>query len=129
MESNWIPVADRLPEVNEGKEYTREMLVTLQSDRYGLCVSTSSYALDYGWWDIESNEAQVIAWQPKPEPYKEGDKQKPQTNGDRIRNMTDEELAFFLCKVKEDYQWVDHRYPSEDAAGDWEEWLQKESEE
>lgn len=54
---------------------------------------------------------------------------KPQTNGDRIRNMTDEELAFFLCKVKEDYQWVDHRYPSEDAAGDWEEWLQKESEE
>lgn len=66
MESNWIPVADRLPEVNEGKEYTREMLVTLQSDRYGLCVSTSSYALDYGWWDIESNEAQVIAWLPKP---------------------------------------------------------------
>lgn len=54
---------------------------------------------------------------------------KPQTNGDRIRNMSDEELAFFLCKVKEDYQWVDHRYPSEDAAGDWEEWLQKESEE
>ena len=53
----------------------------------------------------------------------------PRTNGDRIRNMTDEELAFFLCKVKEDYQWVDHRYPSEDAAGDWEEWLQKESEE
>lgn len=50
------------------------------------------------------------------------------TNADRIRSMTDEELAFFLCEVKADYQWVDQRYPDEDAAGDWEEWLRSESE-
>lgn len=28
------------------------------------------------------------------------------TNADRIRNMSDEELAEFLCKVKSDYQWM-----------------------
>ena len=28
---------------------------------------------------------------------------KPQTNADRIRNMTDEELAGLLKEVKEDY--------------------------
>ena len=26
------------------------------------------------------------------------------TNADRIRNMSDEELAEFLCKVKSDYR-------------------------
>lgn len=51
-----------------------------------------------------------------------------QTNADRIRSMTDEELAAFCCKVKADYQWVDHEYPDEDACEDWEEWLQAESE-
>ncbi len=51
------------------------------------------------------------------------------TNADRIRSMTDEELAIFLCKVKADYQWADHEYPDEDACGDWEEWLRAESEE
>lgn len=51
-----------------------------------------------------------------------------QTNADRIRSMTDEELAIFLCKVKADYQWVDHEYPNEDACGDWEEWLRAEME-
>ena len=50
------------------------------------------------------------------------------TNAYRIRNMTDEELAWFLCKVKADYQWVDQEYPSEENCGEWEEWLQKEVE-
>lgn len=52
-----------------------------------------------------------------------------QTNADRIRSMSDEELAEFLCKVKSDYQWADHEFPSEEECGEWEEWLQSEVEE
>ena len=55
--------------------------------------------------------------------------EKPKTNADRIRSMSDEELAEFLCKVKSDYQWVDHEFPSEEECGEWEEWLQSEVEE
>lgn len=50
------------------------------------------------------------------------------TNADRIRNMTDEELAEFLCKVKSDYQWMEHEFPSEEEHGEWEKWLQSEAE-
>ena len=50
------------------------------------------------------------------------------TNADRIRNMSDEELAEFLCKVKSDYQWMEHEFPSEEEHGEWEEWLQSEAE-
>ena len=46
-----------------------------------------------------------------------------QTNADRIRNMSNAELAKFLCEVKSDYQWADHKFPCEDACGDWERWL------
>lgn len=53
----------------------------------------------------------------------------PMTNADRIRSMTDDELAAFCCKVKADYQWAEHEFPDEDACGDWEEWLRSESEE
>lgn len=51
-----------------------------------------------------------------------------QTNADRIRNMSDEELAEFLCKVKSDYQWMEHEFPSEEEHGEWEDWLQSEAE-
>lgn len=50
------------------------------------------------------------------------------TNAERIRAMTNAELADFLCKVKSDYQWADHEFPSEDACGDWDEWLESEVE-
>ena len=55
--------------------------------------------------------------------------EKPKTNADRIRSMSDEELAEFLCKVKADYQWLEHEFPSEEDCGIWEEWLQSEVEE
>lgn len=48
------------------------------------------------------------------------------TNADRIRCMTYEELAWFLCKVKADYQWIDQEFPREDEGGEWEEWLKSE---
>lgn len=51
-----------------------------------------------------------------------------QTHADRIRNMSDEELAEFLCRVKSDYQWMEHEFPSEEEHSEWEEWLQSEAE-
>ena len=54
---------------------------------------------------------------------------KKQTNADRIRSFSDEELAEFICKVKSDYQWADHEFPSEEECGEWVEWLQSEVEE
>lgn len=51
-----------------------------------------------------------------------------ETNADKIRNMSNEELADFLCKVKSDYQWMEHEFPSEEEHGEWEEWLQSEAE-
>ena len=53
---------------------------------------------------------------------------KEQTNANRIRNMSDEELAVFLCKVKSDYQWMEHEFPSEEEHGEWVKWLQSEAE-
>ena len=50
------------------------------------------------------------------------------TNADRIRNMSDEELAEFLCKVKSDYQWMEHEFPSEEEHSAWKEWLKLEAE-
>lgn len=52
----------------------------------------------------------------------------PMTNADRIRSMTDEELAGFLKEVKEDYQWANPDYPDCEDYGEWLEWLQSEVE-
>lgn len=70
-----------------------------------------------------------IADSPHSEMERECSYYKSKTNAERIRSMTDDELAAFCCKVKADYQWVDHEYPDEDACGDWEKWLLEESEE
>ena len=56
------------------------------------------------------------------------DCKKTKTNADRIRAMSDEELAEFLKDVKADYQWTNPDYPSEDDSGAWVEWLQSEVE-
>lgn len=53
---------------------------------------------------------------------------KPQTNADRIRSMTDEELAGLLKEVKEDYQWANPDYPVCEDCGEWLNWLQSEAE-
>lgn len=73
-------------------------------------------------WCYEIND------RPDIETERECSKYCGKTNGDKIRRMTDEELALFLCKVKADYQWVDQEYPNEENGGEWEEWLQKEVE-
>lgn len=56
------------------------------------------------------------------------DQKKPQTNADRIRSMTDEELAGLLKEVKEDYQWANPDYPDCEDCGEWLNWLQLEAE-
>lgn len=53
---------------------------------------------------------------------------KSNTNADRIRNMSDEELAEFLKEVKGDYQWANPDYPDCEDCGEWLEWLQSEAE-
>ena len=61
------------------------------------------YIIPEGWWenrhynpdDVYNNavDDEVIAWRPLTEPYREMPKQ---TNADRIRSMTDEELAIHM---------------------------------
>lgn len=52
----------------------------------------------------------------------------PKNNADRIRSMTDEELAGLLKEVKEDYQWANPDYPDCEDCGEWLNWLQLEAE-
>ena len=126
MEQRWIPVSEQLPDepkenpIFEGKKIEL-YLVTVKGTDYPFRAFWNGKFFTDGW-----SKADVTAWMPLPEPYR-GEEPK-QTNADRIRSMTDEELAAFCCKVKADYQWADHEYPDEDACEDWEEWLRAESE-
>lgn len=56
------------------------------------------------------------------------DRKPKMTNADKIRNMTDEELAEFLKEVKADYQWANPNYPDCEDYTEWFDWLQSEAE-
>jgi hypothetical protein len=60
------------------------------------------------------------------------DKEKPQTNADRIRSMTDEELTAFLCNIASNDEGCDSclawKYCHKGHTG-FEDWLKEESEE
>ena len=125
MEQKWISVSERLPKKN------KKVIIFTKTENF--YIGTYCQNIDKeqdGVFLIRDNIYmqidRIAAWMPLPEPYR-GEEPK-QTNADRIRNLTDEELAAFCCKVKADYQWADHEYPDEDACGDWEEWLRAESE-
>ena len=123
----WIPVSERLPDdgdvrfymcIVENHEEDLPMFCQYEEDR-GFGFWRDYYDGDtLGFIDSEfqTNEElgyeKVVAWMPLPEPYRESEPHK-QTNADRIRNMSDKELAEFLCKVKSDYQWMEHEFPSE----------------
>lgn len=147
--NGWIPCSERLPDDFMSFEYlTIRKGHTLATITY-YCVVNNKWYLSRN----SSKEIEVVAWQPLPEPYhpkfiqecanpvsqEEREELNKnirtipigtyQTNADRIRSMSDEELAEFLCKVKSDYQWADHEFPSEEECGEWEKWLQSEVEE
>ena len=73
MNDGWIPVEERLPEVDEDTEETiedddcPEYLVTIR----GASESTVlKYSPDGAWFDENGYVYDVIAWQPLPEPYR-----------------------------------------------------------
>lgn len=80
------------------------------------------YHVGYSSYKLEN----VLAW--KDECFEIVKECRPQTNADRIRSMTDEELASFLKEVKEDYQWANPDYPDCEDCGEWLNWLQSEAE-
>lgn len=95
MEQIWIPVAERLPDepkenpIFEGKKIEL-YLVTVKGADYPFRAIWNGKFFTDGW-----SKANVTAWMPLPEPYREGDPPK-QTNADRIRSMTDEEMAIHM---------------------------------
>lgn len=68
----WIPVEERLPEVQEGLEdmYCPEFNVTIKGAER---TTTLKYSWDGTWFDDYGTVYNVIAWQPLPEPHKGGD--------------------------------------------------------
>ena len=91
-QSVWIPVSERLP------EESLNSVIGWDTYRNRCCFVQylgGRFVLGY---DIDG--VNVTAWMPLPESYStDAEKphiEKPQTNADRIRSMTDEELAEFL---------------------------------
>lgn len=134
MEQRWIPVSERLPDepkenpIFEG-EKIELYLVTVKGADYPFRAFWNGKFFTDGW-----SKADVTAWMPLPEPYR-GEEPK-QTNADRIRSMTDEELAGFIAHKEfycEDYcedakqgcSWSCDNKGKKAALA----WLQKESEE
>lgn len=120
VEQRWILVSERVPEDGTYLTTLDGELVGQEEPFTGMC------GVEDGKWD---EEGCVIAWMPLPEPYRESEVDyAPMTNADRIRSMTDEELADFLKEVKEDYQWANPDYPDCEDRGEWLNWLQSEAE-
>lgn len=112
-EQRWIPVSERLPDADKYILVSFENFTILDIGRYETDKDGSgafypgnddkSY-VEYGLF--------VNAWMPMPEPYRVSAEnaqpeetpltEQPQTNADRIRSMTDEELAEWFNTVTKD---------------------------
>lgn len=79
----WIPVSERLP------EESLNSVIGWDTYRNRCCFVQYLGGRFVLGDDIDS--VNVTAWMPLPEPYRESEPHK-QTNADRIRSMTDEEL-------------------------------------
>lgn len=98
----WIPVTERLPEeslnsiIGWDTYRNRCCFVQFLGGRFVIGDDTDS--------------VNITAWMPLPEPYRVSAEnaqpeempltEQPQTNADRIRSMTDEELLDFLCSIE-----------------------------
>lgn len=134
LPNRWIPCSEILPEccgypvlltVENGfnqrhvckafTNYMKEGKLLFLTNEKEYCEKLISSKLSNAW--------KPIAWMPLPEPYS-AEVEKPQTNADRIRSMTDEELAKWFDTVTKDVlggsTW--------DKDG-WLKWLRAESEE
>lgn len=132
----WIPVSERLPGKDSG-DYPINM-VTLDTGE--VCIGV--YRRDSKeWWTMNEGETLyntdhvVVSWMPLPEPYRESEPHK-QTNADRIRSMTDKELAEMLSVVSQhcvvylsDHIDCRHSRCESSCKSNIKKWLQKESEE
>lgn len=107
----WIPVTERLPEDDKYimisfKNSTLPDIGRYEADKDGNGVFyPGDDEKSYVEYDLFVN-----AWMPLPEPYRVSAEnaqpeetpltEQPQTNADRIRSMTDEELLDFLCSIE-----------------------------
>lgn len=111
QESGWIPVSEQIPNTDKYilvsfENFTIPDIGRYETDEDGNGAfypgdDDKSY-VKYGLF--------VNAWMPLPEPYRVSAEnaqpeetpltEKPQTNADRIRSMTDEELLDFLCSIE-----------------------------
>lgn len=117
---------ERLTDTNMVKVNSLEIIVRMIDDKpyYEVKyreVGKKEYSIGYSSYSLKT----VLGFIDE---YFEIVESKEQTNANRIRNMSDEELAVFLCKVKSDYQWMEHEFPSEEEHGEWVKWLQSEAE-
>lgn len=117
---------NRIENINKAKVDSLEIITQMLDDKpyYELkyrLVGKNDYSIGYSSYDLKIVLDYI-------DTYFEIVKNDITTNADRIRNMSDEELAEFLCKVKSDYQWMEHEFPSEEEHSEWEEWLQSEAE-
>lgn len=66
METEWIPVTERLPE-EDGR-----FLTYIENPYNQLsCIMVYEYMYQEWWPDDETASSNVVAWMPLPEPYKE----------------------------------------------------------
>ena len=111
----WIPCSERFPE--DGESY----LVT-NAESFGQFHTYKGwYDGEHKIWHMDGNferKMNVIAWQPLPEPYRGKDDTERMTNADRIRSMTDEELADFI-ETKQFFAIARNRTDGEEYTLQW----------
>lgn len=116
----WIPVSERLPE--------ESLNSVIGWDTYRNRCCFVQYLGERFVLGDDIDSVNVTAWMPLPDPYRESEPHK-QTNADRIRSMTDEELAMAIMCPAEftgSDKVCDFIHDCKDCTLAW---LQKESEE